>query len=167
MKTKTWIAPVVLGFIFGLAPAAADEAKKAKIEELLTVMKADKLTDQMFDQMKTMMTSQVRAAATPDTRKTVEELSTKIVQMIQDRMSWSKLKPEYIRIYDETFTDEEISGMLAFYRTPVGQAMLEKMPAVMQKSMEMGRKVMTDLLPEIQRLTTEMREKQPSAPPNK
>ena len=166
MKTRKWIAVAVCSLTVGLAAAAADDAKRAKIEELLKVMKTESMTEQMFGQMKGMMASQMKNA-TPENQKAGEELSNKILAMVQDRMSWTKMKPEYVRIYEETFSDEEISGMLAFYQTPVGQAMLEKMPTVMAKSMEIGRRMMGDLMPEIQRMTTEMREKEQHTQPNK
>lgn len=167
MKTRKWIAVAVCGLTLGLTVAAADDAKRAKIEELLKVMKTESMTEQMFGQMKGMMASQMKNATTPENQKAGEELSNKILAMVQERMSWTKMKPEYIRIYEETFSDEEVSGMLAFYQTPVGQAMLEKMPTVMAKSMEIGRRMMGDLMPEIQRMTSEMREKEQHRPPNK
>ena len=39
-----------------------------------------------------------------------------------------------MKLYAETFTQEEVDGLLAFYRSPAGVALLEKMPQVTQKS---------------------------------
>jgi hypothetical protein len=45
------------------------------------------------------------------------------------------MRPLYIQIYQESFTQEEIDGLIAFYKSPLGIAFVEKMPLVMQKSM--------------------------------
>ncbi|TJZ73208.1 DUF2059 domain-containing protein [Chitiniphilus eburneus] len=42
------------------------------------------------------------------------------------------LKPDYIKLYRDTFTQEEIDGLIAFYKTPAGQALVDKMPLVLQ-----------------------------------
>jgi hypothetical protein len=60
-------------------------------------------------------------------------------------------------LYDEVYSEEQITGILAFYKSPAGQAFLNKMPLLVSKSMEMRQ--MADLIPEIQRITTEAIEK--------
>ena len=45
---------------------------------------------------------------------------------------------------------------MAFYKTPIGQAMLAKMPQLMSKSMEISQHRMADLMPEIQRQMQEV-----------
>jgi hypothetical protein len=49
--------------------------------------------------------------------------------------------------------------MLAFYQSPAGRAMLEKMPAMMPKSMALVQAQMGDLMPEILRITKEAQQK--------
>lgn len=43
-----------------------------------------------------------------------------------------------IPIYTEHLTAEEMTAAIDFYRTPAGQAILQKMPAILQESMEVG-----------------------------
>jgi hypothetical protein len=49
-----------------------------------------------------------------------------------------ELEDRVIPIYVEHFTAEELEASIAFYRTPAGQSILQKMPVVMQESMEVG-----------------------------
>lgn len=42
--------------------------------------------------------------------------------------------PASQNIYRAAFTQEEVNGMIAFYRTPAGAATINKMPIVLQKS---------------------------------
>jgi hypothetical protein len=78
-------------------------------------------------------------------------------------MDWQKLKPEYVKLYAEVFTEEEIEGMVAFYKTPAGHAMIEKMPALLSKSMEIGQRQMAGIMPEIQKAVEDLKQKNKDA----
>jgi hypothetical protein len=43
-------------------------------------------------------------------------------------------------IYARNFTADELRQLTAFYRGPIGQKFLEKMPQIAQESMAMGQK---------------------------
>jgi len=146
-----------------LLPCAADEASKAaKIEELLVVMKADKLVDQIFDQMNTVLASQLGAAG--DGKSIMADVQPELMAAIRRRMSWDKMKAQYVRIYSESFSEEEVGAMVTFYKTPAGKSMLEKLPIVMQKSMEIVQPIMKDLNPEIQKIVETALEKAKQKP---
>jgi hypothetical protein len=70
-------------------------------------------------------------------------------------MSWEKFKPAIVQIYAEVYTDEELDGILAFYRSPAGRAMLEKMPQLMSRTMAVAQKLMGDIQPEIEKMVKE------------
>ncbi|OQA32666.1 MAG: hypothetical protein BWY57_01787 [Betaproteobacteria bacterium ADurb.Bin341] len=65
----------------------------------------------------------------------MEKTREKLVRIFQEEASWEKLEPIYLKIYADLFTQEEVDGMLAFYKSPTGQAMIKKMPAVTHSSM--------------------------------
>lgn len=68
-------------------------------------------------------------------QRVVDATRAKLVQVLREELSWDKLRPVYVQIYQETFTQEEIDGLIAFYNSPAGAAFVEKMPVVMQRSM--------------------------------
>jgi hypothetical protein len=41
----------------------------------------------------------------------------------------------YMRVYHDSFTQSEIDGIIRFYKTPAGKAMVNKVPVVMQNVM--------------------------------
>jgi hypothetical protein len=41
----------------------------------------------------------------------------------------------YIQIYKESFDQEDVDGLIAFYSSKVGQNYINKMPLAMQKTM--------------------------------
>jgi uncharacterized protein len=129
--------------------------KEAKIERLLELTNADAMMDQVFNQMKAMTASQVPKGTTPEQQAREEQTRNKIMDLIKSRMRWDKMRPDYVKLYSETFSDEEVSGMLAFYESPAGRAMLSKMPVLMGKTMALVQSQMTELMPEIQRITKE------------
>jgi len=154
-------AVCTLGLIVALSLASAqDLSKSAKIERILAATNAQATMNQMFEQMKGMMASQMPAGTSPAQQAKALELQGRILDLVKERMTWDKMRPQYVRIYDETFSDAEIDGILAFYQSPAGRAMLEKMPLLMPKVMSMAQAQVGDLMPEILRLSKEAAEKQ-------
>jgi uncharacterized protein len=63
------------------------------------------------------------------------------------------MRPGYVKAYSETFSEEEIDGILAFYESPAGRAMQAKMPILMPKIMALAQAQAGELMPEIQLIT--------------
>ncbi len=62
------------------------------------------------------------------------------------------LEPMYVRVYQKSFTQGEVDGMIAFYKTPAGQAVINKMPVVMQNTMNEVQQMMAPAVQRIQRM---------------
>ena len=147
-------------FSFAQAPVS-----RTDVEELRTVMRVEKTMQTAMEQVKKMATSQVARSLTgqtsPDDAQKVQAIQDKIFALIQDEMNWQKIKDDCGRIYAESLTPEEIKGIIAFYKSPVGQAYLDKQPVVLQKTMAMQQKMMMGLMPKIQTII-QSAEMQPS-----
>jgi hypothetical protein len=70
-------------------------------------------------------------------------------------MSYESLKPDMIKIYEEAFTEQELSELRAFYSTPVGRKSLAVVPSLMGKGAEMGQKRVEEHLPELAKMIQE------------
>ncbi len=146
-------------------PCLADDASKAqKIEEMLTLTKADKLIDQVFDQINNAVKAQLNSLPLspdmdPQRRQMAMDVQKQLMDLLRRKLAWDKMKPLYVRIYSESFSEEEVSAIIAFYTTPAGKSMLEKLPLVMSKSMEMVQPMMKDIMPEVQRIIEAAAEK--------
>ena len=123
--------------------------KDAKIDKLLITMNIDKQMDTMFNQMKAMIASQLPPAATEQQKARYMDMQDKVLDLIKSRMSWEKMRPQYIKLYSDTFSDDEIDGLVAFYESPAGKAMLTKMPVVLSKSMALSQGIVQELMPQI------------------
>jgi hypothetical protein len=145
--------------LLAAAPALADDAsRRAKAESLLDLMNMRQMQDQVIASMTQMALSQLPKDGSETAAKAAAEMTEKLMNLISSRMNWDAMRAEYSRLYAESFTEEELDGIVTFYRSPAGQAMLAKMPVLVGKSMEIGQARMRELKPEIDRITREMME---------
>jgi hypothetical protein len=96
---------------------------------------------------------------TPAQNAIMEDMRVKMIAIINQQMSWEKLEPSLLDIYRKTFTQKEVDGMLVFYRSDVGKAVVAKLPQAMMSSMQMAQGRMSTLLPQIQQLGKDTAEK--------
>jgi len=61
----------------------------------------------------------------------------------------SDMGQEFVRLYTASFTEDELKQVIAFYKTPVGQKALQKMPELMQQGMAYGQQEAQAHLPEL------------------
>jgi uncharacterized protein len=154
-----------------LLPAAfADQAsKEAKAEEYFRLMKMDRMLEQqmliMTQQFKSGYLQQVMGLKVPpEQEKEMQSMMDKMSALVTNALSWEKLKPDFVKIYAEAFTETQLEEMIAFYKSPTGQAMVEKSPELMRKGSEISQKRMVDLQAEIQKLIRESIQKATQAP---
>ena len=151
---------VLLALTFTLvAGASAQQQPSAShrqaVEELLKVMNISKALDQSRE---VMIKSQI--AANPQLAP-VEDVMR---QFMTKYLSWEAVKPGMVQMYAETFTEPEVRELTTFYRTPLGQKTVTKMPELFQKSAALGQKVLQEHLPELQAaIAKKMKENQGAA----
>jgi len=152
---------IMLFLVFFSGFSFADEdAKKQKLDELLTLMNADALIDSIYSQMDQMvMGLEQHLGVKPSEKALFDEHTNKTTQIIKQEMSWEKMKAPMIAIYMKHYTESEIADMVAFYKTQTGQSMIKKMPLVMNDTMMMSQSLMKDIMPKMQALSVELKEK--------
>jgi hypothetical protein len=120
--------------------AADAPPTETSIKQLLEASHAQKLVDSMISQMDALMKKAMAQATqgqqlSPKLQKEVDQLQTDMMAEMKNVLDWNKLVPMYVRVYQKSFSQQEIDGMVAFYKTPTGQAVLNKMPLVLQNTM--------------------------------
>jgi uncharacterized protein len=147
---------LVLLAITCLTAQAADTAPSdASIRELLEVTNVHKLVDQMIPQIDEMMQKAMSEALKglsipPEAQKMIDQSRADANAAMKEQLTWSKLEPLYLRIYKKSFNQGEVTGMVALYKTPAGQAMINKMPLVMQNTMAEMQTMMAPVMQRIQ-----------------
>lgn len=107
-------------------PNAISAETRAKIEELLAITTSNDLNTQIVE------------GIIGQFRQISPDVPDEWWDRFADKIDYDELNAIVIPIYAQNFTDEELDGIIAFYRTPVGQSVLEKMPAVIQDSLTAG-----------------------------
>ena len=160
-------------FLFAPLAAHADppSSKQAKAEELLQLTHMDQLMSQMLGQMSERMKASADQQAaslhmTPEQTTVYEDYQQKLSQLLASYLTWDKMKPVMVQAYSETYTDQELDGILSFYRSPAGQAMVAKSPELMSKTRSAMMQQISALQPQVQQLTKDFAEKlkQPAPP---
>jgi len=150
----------VSGILICVAVSAvrADEASKtAKVEEFFRISHTEEMLNQtltmVLNQSKSgMMQQMMGVTQTQAQTDSTNELQTKMVAILANSMSWEKLKPIFVKAYADAFTEEELDGMLVFYKSPAGQALIVKTPSIMAKTMNLTQQIVASAMPEIQKL---------------
>src|SRR5713226_5803030 len=127
---------VVCTLLFAPLALADQASKSAKIEQLLAAMNIEQQQKEMLGQIQQLVTSQVKSQmpSQADAAK-MEDLQKKMFALIGEETSWQKMKPVFVKVYGDTYTEPEIDGILAFYKSPAGKAMVEKQPLLTSKMM--------------------------------
>ena len=143
------------------ATAAAPPPSEASVKQLLEVAQARKLIDSVMAQMDRLMQQTIAQAVQGQdvpakVQKDIDKWQAEVFGFTKELLDWSKLEPMYVRIYQKSFSQEEVDGMIAFYKTPAGQAVIGKMPAVMQNTMDEMQQMMTPVLQKMQRMQQDL-----------
>jgi hypothetical protein len=121
--------------------AAGDaQASDASILEMLQVMDAEQLVAGLKEQVNAMVSASMQQALrgkkmTPEVQAVIGRMQAKMLATADQMLSWDVLKPIYLRTYRESFTQDEMDSIIAFYKTPGGQALIKKMPTVMKNAL--------------------------------
>jgi hypothetical protein len=104
---------------------------------------------------------------TPEQEKILDEMRTNLLVIFGEEFTWTKLEPTFIDVYRRSLSQSEVDGMIAFYKTTAGRAVIAKMPLIMQNSMQMVQSQLGGMMPRIQQVQREAVEKleKTTAPP--
>jgi uncharacterized protein len=155
---KRWILMLAVVMVMAPVGARADEASKtAKVKELFAVMHMD----HSLDRMRSAMEQQVQATAknapgteqmTPEKKKMQQEFVDNSMKVVDENFGWTVLEPAYVKLYADSYTEAELDGILAFYKSPAGQALLTKTPELSAGVMQIVHGHMGDFQPKRQAL---------------
>jgi uncharacterized protein len=149
MIMKKYVLAVLLPLLFPLLISADDKLARPDIDELLVLIRTEKMSESAAEQMKSMMGGVAKQTNASPEGKAMQD---KMFALIESEMSRNKVKMEYAKIYAEVFTPEEVKGLVAFYKSPAGQAFLDKQPLLMQKTMAMAQNRMMQVMPKVQEM---------------
>lgn len=142
--------------VFLSTPVLAEPASQESIDRLLKAANAEQMLTTIHAQlegtMKQAMTQALKSQdAGADAQQYADAFSKKMSEELKTELSWEKMRDLYRQVYAESFTQEEVDGLIAFYESPAGKAFIAKMPVVMQKSMLAMQQRMTPMVERLQK----------------
>ena len=123
--------------------AQAAPPSDTSINELMKAMQLETLLNQALKQMDEGMSKGMEQGLekalkgkelTPAQKAAVTKFRDKFDATIKEELAFTKVKDIYQQSYRETFTQDEVDAITAFYKSPAGKALTEKYPTAMQKS---------------------------------
>ena len=132
----------------------------ASLKELMQLVNASDLlkgVDQHMDVVYQNMVQQITKgqAVTAQQQKALDDFHGKMKDILHRQLSWDKLEPQVMQVYRDTLSQDEVDGIIVFYKTPAGQAVIKKMPLIMQATMTMMQKNIPSMMAEVQEAAKE------------
>lgn len=157
--------PLILSLSLFALPVQADDTRpKAYAEEILAMTNAQSIMDDIISNLRRTFDLGVERLKVPaEKQKIVEEYSERLDQLLAQNLKWQDIQTELVNSYTQFFTEQELTEIANFYKSPLGQKMIDTMPKLMQQAALLGQQQVRQTLPEIQGLTQEMLVKLQSA----
>jgi hypothetical protein len=119
----------------------------ASIQELTTLSRSQDVFRSMKPQMDAMIASSIKEASqgqtiTPERQAVLDRMREKMVAAYDEAFNTQAMQNVMLRVYQATYTQDEVDGLIAFYKTPAGQALINKSPLMMQNTMDEMRQMM-------------------------
>ena len=117
-------------------------AKLALAQSVVTASGAQRNSSTLLKTVFNQMSTSMGDATSPADKAFMADLLRQETMALVDKVIQSSAE-----IYAETFTDEELAGLLAFYQSPTGQSLISKQGVVAQRTLA----IVIPLIPPMQR----------------
>lgn len=78
-----------------------------------------------------------------------------MLKFMDKHMGYENIKMDVAALYAEAFSESELMELAVFYRTPIGQKAMQKLPELTVKGGEYGRKKVQENLGELRAMIAE------------
>lgn len=161
-------AVLALAVCLPLAARADDATKKAKAQELIGILHSER----MITQLTSNLVKQVNDAAeqvtgpspTAESKARLDEFEKKVSGMFDQQLGWSVMGPQIVNVYATTFTEDELTAIVNFYKSPAGSAFLTKTPEINTQLNQLAQPKLAALQTEVRQAFEEFRKTQQPAP---
>jgi hypothetical protein len=171
---KTIRYAIVTSTLFLACAAFANDAppSDASILELTTLSRSQEIFRSMKPQMDAMISSSVKEASqgqtiTPERQAVLDRMREKMVAAYDEAYNGQVMQMVMLRVYQATYTQDDVDGLIAFYKTPAGQALISKSPLMMQNMMDEMRSMMRPMIQRIGQIKKEAEQEMKALPNGK
>lgn len=126
-----------------LLAALGAEPTDESVNRMMAAMHVEKSLDQIFLQLDAgvknglrevlQQTLQGKDLSATQTAM-VKEFAGKVSATLKAELSFAKLRDVYLKAYRESLTQEDVNNLTAFYSSPAGASVVDKIPLAMQEA---------------------------------
>ncbi|MFA5517416.1 MAG: DUF2059 domain-containing protein [Desulfuromonadales bacterium] len=159
VKRLVQVLWLVLLMSVGLTGGAAanDNDRNALADELLQLINIRETTENLLEQIRQVQIEELEGLEFDAQQiEMAKELQRRTFDILYAELTWESLKPDYVRLYASTFSEEELTVMVLFYGSPAGRNLVAKMPGLVHKTTELVDTRVQEVLPQIQQMMLEL-----------
>ncbi len=139
------------------ATPAESRPSEESVRRLLEITQAKKILQTVSDQMDGMFAGMLKKQlegqdVTPEQQQEITARQKAAADMVKSLLDWKAMEPMYVKIYSDTFTQAEIDGIVAFYSSPAGQAVIAKLPLAAKNTMTEMQQRVQQMIPKLQQM---------------
>src|SRR5690242_12104794 len=116
------LAVLALSLIVPITARADDAAQHARAQDLVNLLHSER----MVTQISCSILKQVSDAAqqiesrnpSPENQTKLTDFNKKVTDMVNAQFSWDVVGPQIVNIYAKAFTEEELTAIVNFYKSP-------------------------------------------------
>lgn len=148
-------AALVVVSLWAVMPARAQPPSEASVEDLLQLTRVEAMMGSLYANVEASMRQGMQQGLggrrlNDAQQKIFDEMPRRFIAVMREELGWAAMKADIVRVYVETFDQAEVDGLIAFYRSPLGQAFIDKTPLAMQRSIAATQARMQTFLPRIE-----------------
>lgn len=146
-------------FLLACSTQVLADAKShaADAERFLQLARADKLAVPVYAQVQQMFAQRFAESAAPQSKQALlESYQAKANVALDKAVGWDKIKPDMVKLYTDNFNEQELKDLISFYQSPLGQKVLQKMPALTEQSARLTQSKLETAVPAVNKLLADM-----------
>lgn len=140
---RNFIFLTLLFLSTGIAEASESSHEEAA-KRLLEVSRAEQVIDTMYETLGTQFEGMAdQMGITEELQPIFDRHMERAIGVLREELTWEKMEPFMVDAYVQVYTEEELSELVEFYESPIGQKFLDKMPEMMAVTMELTQGMMS------------------------
>jgi hypothetical protein len=151
MKT---LLMIVLALACAAPAAAQNEPTPGEAQAVRELLEVSRTRENFIRGMELGLEQGGMGEMTPAIRNVLREF-------MDEHFRYEDLEPAFVQVYADAFTEEEIRGLTAFYRTPLGQRVVATLPEITAASQRIVTERLQTAMPQLmQRMMEVMQEEE-------
>lgn len=119
--------------------------------ELLEVTHSDEIAASLIDEMKQLIDEIPQSdELNAEQSKLLTDFKLEMQTLITNTFGWSAMQEDYSKVYADAYTEEELKQLTAFYKTDLGQKLLEHGNDVAEALDQIPQQRIETLMPQMQ-----------------